>query len=198
MKQELKSKRRIEEERRIFEMTNNSNDSEILIFDGVPQDKDVYNCSIPLEYEGETYILGRVEPRTNWADSVTSLFVKKSDGRYHIVNEFNGYGLEDPFWAYINGEYIFGGNIVFKTRGVTSFYATMFYRSKNLFDWKHFAIGPGNMKDIRLVQLPEGKIGVFSRPRDKKMIEEYGSESLVGFTVIDSIDDLTPRSSRYS
>lgn len=47
------------------------------------------------------------------------------------------------------------------------------------------------MKDIRLVQLGDGRIGVFSRPRSKELIATYGSEFLVGCTVIDSLDELT-------
>ena len=36
---------------------------------------DVYNCSVPFDYDGKTYIWGRVERRSDWASSVTLLFV---------------------------------------------------------------------------------------------------------------------------
>ncbi|WP_390409124.1 DUF1861 family protein [Lacticaseibacillus jixiensis] len=47
------------------------------------------------------------------------------------------------------------------------------------------------MKDIRLVELADGRIGIFSRPRDKDVLAKYGSESMVGFTIIDSLDQLS-------
>ncbi|MFD2875915.1 DUF1861 family protein [Paenibacillus rhizoplanae] len=47
------------------------------------------------------------------------------------------------------------------------------------------------MKDIRLVALADGRIGVFSRPRGSEVKGQYGSESMIGFTVIDKLEDLT-------
>jgi hypothetical protein len=47
------------------------------------------------------------------------------------------------------------------------------------------------MKDIRLVELADGSIGVFSRPRSEEIRMKYGSESIIGFTTIHTLDDLT-------
>ena len=47
------------------------------------------------------------------------------------------------------------------------------------------------MKDIRLVKMGGTKIGVFSRPRGEHIRQEYGCESLIGFTIINSIDELS-------
>lgn len=46
------------------------------------------------------------------------------------------------------------------------------------------------MKDIRLVQLANDEIGVFSRPRGEEVREKYGSESVVGFTTVKSLSEL--------
>ena len=50
--------------------------------------------------------------------------------------------------------------------------------------------GPKQMKDIRIVQLPDGKIAVASRPQGASM-EKYGCIAKIGFTVVDSLNDLT-------
>jgi len=55
----------------------------------------------------------------------------------------------------------------------------------------YFTTGPDHMKDIRLVQLPDG-IGVFSRPRSADVEKQYGSASVVGFTRLNSIRELIP------
>jgi hypothetical protein len=47
------------------------------------------------------------------------------------------------------------------------------------------------MKDIRLLELADGRIGVFSRPRHPGIERQYGSAAQVGFTVIASLDELT-------
>jgi hypothetical protein len=47
------------------------------------------------------------------------------------------------------------------------------------------------MKDIRLVELADRRIGVFSRPRDSAITEKYGSDAMVGFTIIKSLDELS-------
>jgi hypothetical protein len=47
------------------------------------------------------------------------------------------------------------------------------------------------MKDIRLVGLKDGRIGVFSRPRNAAILKQFGSESQIGFSIIDSLDDLS-------
>jgi hypothetical protein len=46
------------------------------------------------------------------------------------------------------------------------------------------------MKDIRLVELSDNKIGVFSRPRSEEIRALHGSESIIGFTVINDINEL--------
>ncbi len=179
----------IQQLRQIYEQIKVPKDAALLEFEGV-EGKDVYNCSIPFESGGKTYILGRVEKRNEWASSVSKLFEKKDDGKWHKVNEFDPLPIEDPFCVQINGEIVVGGTHVLKERGLVKTYYGYFYRGKDIFSLRYFTTGPEYMKDIRLVQLPEGRIGVFSRPRSDEIKEKYGSESLVGFTVLNSLDEL--------
>lgn len=151
---------------------------------------DVYNCSLPFEYEGKTYVWGRVEKREEWATSVTMLFEKSPNGKFVRTPNVEALPLEDPFMTMIHGEYVLGGSHVVKEKGKIKTYYVYFYRGVTPFNLKYFTTGPDYMKDIRLVELEGGKIGVFSRPKNQEIIDTYGTVSQIGFTCIDSLDDL--------
>lgn len=156
----------------------------------MPDGRDVYNCSTPFTYEGKTYIWGRVEKRSDWATSVTFLFEQQQDGTYVRANGVDAYPLEDPFFVRIKGEYVLGGVHVVKDKKNVKTYYTYFYRGSTPFNLVYFTTGPDYMKDIRLVERQNGKIGVFSRPRCDEIMQKYGTVSQIGYTEIDSLDDL--------
>ncbi|MDF2937472.1 MAG: hypothetical protein K0Q90_2845 [Paenibacillaceae bacterium] len=54
----------------------------------------------------------------------------------------------------------------------------------------YFTTGPDYMKDIRLVELADGRIGVFSMPRNEEIRRRFGCESLIGFTTVNSLEEL--------
>ena len=152
---------------------------------------DVYNCSIPFTWDGKEYIYGRVEKREEWARSWVRLFEKTGKDEYSLVKDHMIYQLEDPYISIIQGEMVLGGTHVRKRSGNIDTYYGYFYRGKNLNDLVYFTTGPDYMKDIRLVELMDGKIGVFSRPRNEEIKRKYGCDSMIGFAVIDTLDDLT-------
>lgn len=151
---------------------------------------DVYNCSLPFEYEGKIYVWGRVEKREDWATSLTMLFEKSESGKFVRKAGVEALPIEDPFMVKIHGEYVLGGSHVVKEKGLIKTYYMYFYRGKSPFALKYFTTGPDYMKDIRLVELEDGRIGLFSRPRCQAIIDEYGTESQIGFTIVDSLDDI--------
>jgi len=161
----------------------------LLRFHGVDA-YDVYNCSIPFVWEGKEYIYGRVERREDFANSTAWLFEKVGEDEYAPVPGSMIYPLEDPFVQVIHGEMILGGTHVRKSKGEIDEFHGYFYRGRDLSWLDHFTCGPANMKDIRLVELPDGRIGVFSRHRSKEVEKEYGAEAVVGYAVIDTIDQL--------
>ena len=162
---------------------------EVLRFEGCGG-KDVYNCSVPFDFNGKTYIWGRVEKREEWATSVTVLFEQREDGVFVRAPGSEIYPLEDPFFLQIKGEYILGGTHVVKDKSKIKTYYVYFYRGKSPFALKYFTTGPDYMKDVRLVELAGGRIGVFSRPRNDEILEKYGTVSQIGYTEIDSLDEL--------
>lgn len=150
---------------------------------------DVYNCSIPFQWKGKRYMFGRVERREDFANSTAWLFEEVGKDEYAPVPHSMIYPLEDPFIAFIHGELIMGGTHVRKTQGEIDTYYGYFYRGAP--EWMtHFTCGPRGMKDIRLVELKDGRIGVFSRPRGPQVEKQYGSGAVVGFTVIKDIGEL--------
>ena len=165
-----------------------------LSFKGVETGYDVYNCSIPFSWGGTEYIFGRVEPHEKWASSVTMLFRRTGKDEWTRVPEFGILELEDPYVAWIRGELVVGGTRVMKVSGKVASYRGAFYRDnkKGPMHLEYFTTGPERMKDIRLVELKDGRIGVFSRPRGEDVRKKYGSESVIGFTTVGDLGELTP------
>lgn len=177
------------EKRLKFEETKKVYESVKLTFKGVEK-HDVYNCSIPFKMNGKTYIYGRVEKREEWANSIVCLFENSGADEWTLIPNSRHYQLEDPYIAFIENELILGGTHVRKSKNIVETFFGYFYRSEDLANMTYFTTGPNYMKDIRIVKMAGAKIGVFSRPRSKEIKEKYGSESMIGFTEINSLDEL--------
>jgi len=149
---------------------------------------DVYNISAPFYVGDRVFVTGRVEKTEAIADSQVMLFEKK-DGDWCLENEQPKFKMEDGFATHIGDELIIGGVEVYpeptKKDPEHKGYRTIFYRGKDTTSLEQFAVGPDRMKDIRLVSLPSGKIGVFTRPQG-----EIGGKGKIGYMEIDSLDDL--------
>ncbi len=92
---------------------------------------------------------------------------------------------------HIDDKYVLCGTHVLYHCGELECFYAYFYAGKDLKHLHMFTHGPKDMKDIRMVQMDDGKIGVFSRPRGEHIRAKYGSESVVGFTVIDKLSELS-------
>lgn len=157
-----------------------------LVFLGV-DDKDVYNISKSFKFNGSEFIFGRVEPRNNSEPSKVFLFKKVGnewvpDKRFIPLKD-----SEDPFISFIDKEWIFGCVEVTKIKERLN-YRTVLYKGENPHQLRKFFVGPWGMKDIRFIQLPDGKFAVFSRPQG-----ENGGRGKIGFLIIDSLEKLNER-----
>jgi len=153
-----------------------------LSFSGV-NGKDVYNITAPINYKGSRIISGRVENRDSEEDSQTMFFIESGEDNWKKILA-PVHKLQDPFWTTIDGEIVFGG-VEVEREGESLVYRTQFYRGSSIYDLKPFAEGPVGMKNIRLVELPEGNIGVFTRPQGK-----VGGTGTIGFTRIIRLENL--------
>lgn len=181
---------RLEEKKLRFEVEKKIYESCVLTFLGV-DGYDVYNTSIPFSWKGRQYLFGRVERRTEWARSWVRLFEGTGKDEWTLVGEAPWYQLEDPYISLIHDTVVLGGTHVRYNQSEILTYYGYFYKGKEIQDLYYYTTGPDYMKDIRLVELSNGKIGVFSRPRSEEILKKYRSESMIGFTVIESLEELS-------
>ncbi|KAG5484270.1 hypothetical protein CUR178_07426 [Leishmania enriettii] len=174
----------VREAKKAFEANKRVYESALLTFKGV-DGFDVYNCSVPFLYRGKKHIYGRVEKREVWAGSHVRLFEETGKDEFTAVPNGMTWCLEDPFVCKVKGEAFFGGTRVRKVSGHLLSYYCDFFRG-GIEQGLYFATGPDNMKDIRCVELADGRIGVFSRP----MTDVY---TCIGFTIIDDLSELTQK-----
>jgi len=99
--------------------------------------------------------------------------------------------LEDPYVSLIGDEITLGGTHVRMVACDIGTFHGYFYRGKDIHDMVFFTSGPEGMKDIRLIDLGS-KTGVFSRPRGEHIRQKHGSEAIVGYAEISSLNELTP------
>ena len=170
-----------------FRMTRSCASGEILRFEGVG-DRDVYNPSVPFTLDGMTIIAGRVESRGDEFSNV--MFFTESDGFWSPIEDAPVLNLQDPFVTFAGDELILGGVYV-EWEGKIAHWSTSFYRGHSIYDLKPFAHGPAQMKDVRLLQLRNGRVAIFSRPQGEPMQKRFGCIAKIGFTLVDSLEAVT-------
>lgn len=150
---------------------------------------DVYNPSVPFMWEGREYIAGRVEKRDTELSEVR-FFVREGDV-WRAAEGTVRLPLQDPFVTFVGGKLVLGGvNVTFpEVKGGDTCWQTDFYIGSP-FGLEKFLEGPKQMKDVRLAELPDGKIAVCSRPQGASM-EKYGCIAKIGFTVVNGLGELT-------
>lgn len=158
---------------------------EKLVFAGT-DNRDVYNIAAPFEDEGETVMAGRVEHRDS-EQSEIFFFVRRGD-LWHPREGAPVFPLQDPFHTRINGELIVGGVETYPHPHKEGHlgWRTVFYKGPNVARLQWFFSGPDFMKDLRLVQLADGGIGVFTRPQGVK-----GGRGKIGYTQVKTLEELT-------
>lgn len=158
---------------------------ERILFSGVGG-KDVYNIGAPFMDEGEAVIPGRVEPRDSERSQV--MFFVQRDGKWQPRHGAPVLELQDPFHCRIKGELIVGGVEIYPhpTKPDQLMWRTVFYRGARIGELREFFKGPDGMKDLRLSELADGRVGVFTRPQGEK-----GGRGKIGFTAADALEDLS-------
>lgn len=162
---------------------------EKLQFAGVGEN-DVYNISAPFEIGDRTVMTGRVEARKEWASSHILFFENQNDVWVPAHSAPTDLPLEDGSAARIGDETVIEGVEVYPNPIPSNpkeiDYRTVFYHGKNISSLEQFASGPDKMKDIRLTALPNGKIGVFTRPQGG-----VNGRGKIGYTEINNLNELS-------
>lgn len=156
------------------------------VFKGV-EGYDIYNPTAPFSYEGDKYICARVEKRDS-EESEAVFFKEEEKDVYTVAEKLPRFKIQDPCLTKIDRYYILGGTETFPHPDNPEWigWRTVFYYGENLTDLKLLAKGPLGMKDVRLVKLQNGRIGVFTRPQGEK-----GGRGKIGFTTADDLFSLT-------
>nr|WP_284236944.1 DUF1861 family protein [Paenibacillus glycanilyticus] len=156
-----------------------------LTFSGVGS-KDVYNITAPFQIDGVTVIAGRVESRDSEHSEIH--FFVEQNGTWLPKEGAPVFTLQDPFFTFIHGELVLGGVEIFPhpTKENALMWRTVFRKGKSLNELTPFFTGPDAMKDLRLVELASGEIGVFTRPQGDK-----GGRGKIGFSKVSSLEDVT-------
>jgi len=151
--------------------------------------KDIFNITAPFVLDNKYYVLGRVESREEEDNSAVMFFYYSEDTKSWVLDRDRPVlHLQDPFITKFRNNIIFGGVEARQRHNKKDLsYRTMFYRYENN-HLELLAHGPWEMKCIRFIELSNKNIALFTRPQGKK-----GGMGKIGFTIINSIDDLTHR-----
>lgn len=168
-----------------FEENQALGNGEKLVFAGVGE-RDVYNITAPFQVGEERIIAGRVEARDS--ELAELVFFAERDGVWRPRPDTQSYPkLQDPCVARVGGELVIGGvEYPVTLDSGREGWRMIFYRGRCLEDLERFLVGPDHMKDIRMVELADGRVGVFSRPQG-----EPGGRGTIGFAAVDSLEGLT-------
>lgn len=160
--------------------------SEMFTFAG-QGDKDVYNITSPFLWNGKTYLLGRVESRSN--ELSESVFFEQKDNVWHPDPAIAPYAhLQDPCITFIDGQLLFGGvRFPIECRDGSRGWRMDFYLGDSPQTLRPVFSGPEKMKDVRFRQLPGGKVAVLTRPQGEK-----GGRGKIGYVLADSLRAITP------
>jgi hypothetical protein len=132
-----------------------------------------------------TYV--RIENRNDEFSSWSAVFHHYGEKDWKLDDGLPMLRVQDACVARIQHSLIVGGvRFLARSRSFT-YFQTVFWRGDSPSDLIEFARGPLQMKDIRLVELEDGRIGVFTRP----MGGDAG-RGKVGYTEVDDLTGLTP------
>ena len=155
--------------------------SQKLVFSGFPG-HDVYNVTAPFEWKERSVIAGRVERRSEELSEI--VLFSETDGEWRPIEGAPTFpGLQDPCVTMMDGKVVLGGVRFPVTIGEDrKAWQMEFYREGLNGGFDKVLTGPPKMKDIRFLQLPDGRILVLTRPQG-----ERGGRGRIGFCVVDSL-----------
>lgn len=154
----------------------------------LPKGTHIGNPSAPFYYDGKKVICIRICTASEEDDK--SIFYYEDGDVFRQFTPAREFELQDPYIAHINGEYVFGGVKGWKVDKDKWTWLCEFYNGKTLENFSHLLSGPTLMKDIRLCETVEKKVGVFTRPQGILYRKKSGRLADIGYVEADSIYDL--------
>lgn len=170
-----------------FEQRIGVSSPRLLHFEEV-NDRDVYNITAPFELGGQLLLAGRVE-RRDCELAETIIFrhdaQREAWAPYFASRLFQN--LQDPCVAFVDGELILGGvEYPHRLPNGRLTWIMRFFRGRSLSTLRPFLSGPLRMKDIRICQMHDGQVAVFSRPQGTQ-----GGRGKIGLAIVPSLEHIT-------
>jgi hypothetical protein len=149
--------------------------------------RDVYNITSTFFDRDELIIAGRVEDRETEFSQI--VFFRQEGDIWVPHPDYSPYAMQDPFFTWIKGELVLGGVRVIADplhpNNIVA-WVTEYYRGKDIASLELFLMGPYHMKDLRLIELASGEIGVITRPQGYK-----GGRGKIGFFKVGALEEIT-------
>lgn len=150
-------------------------------------DMDGYNPSGVIPNSDQPHVYVRVEYRDDEFSSWSVPFRQTSENEWSMEPELPMLSLQDPSVAIIGGKIVVGGvRVVAKKRDYV-YFRTVLWRGDSVDSLQEFVLSPLQMKDTRLVELSDGRVGIFTRP-----MGGAAGKGKIAYTEADSLDVLTP------
>jgi hypothetical protein len=157
-----------------------------LSFGGVGS-RDVYNVSAPFVLNGERVIAGRVEPRDTEHAEIVFFREAGEDHWISIPGACRFPALQDPCITFVDSELLIGGvEYPVKLPDGRDCCQMQFFRGRRLDRMELVFKGPLRMKDIRMVEMLDGRIAFLSRPQGGR-----AGRGKIGFGVVRSLEGIT-------
>lgn len=160
-----------------------------LLFTGVG-DQDVYNISgLFTGGDGRVCLAGRVEARDS-ERSIVVVFTENDAGQWEPLPGSPPLELQDPFvFSHAGKRYLGGVEVILAgpEDGGSSRWRTVVYDHSDLAEPELAFVGPWGMKDLRFVDLADGRLGVLTRPQGGA-----DGPGRIGFTIAASLAQLGP------
>lgn len=160
----------------------------VLSFEGV-EGHDTYNISKPVGGADGSVLGVRVEKRESEHSTVVFFEPSEGPGSWRRTS-LPTLELQDPFVTRIGDDVVLGGVEIAENPDRsgpddTFVWRTRLFRGSSLGTLAPMLDGPWGMKDLRLVQLADGRIGVFTRPQGGR-----AGRGMIGFDIADTLSDI--------
>ncbi len=149
---------------------------------------DGYNPSQAVRYEGETYHYVRMEPRHDEFAYWSVPFRRLDGSRWEMEPALPMLHFQDPFVATVDGTLVVGGVSVLGKTNSHVFFETILLQGESPASLATFARSPLNMKDVRLLPLENGRIGIFTRP-----LGGDGGRGRIGYLEVDGLEQISAK-----
>ncbi|MGH2442163.1 MAG: DUF1861 family protein [Chloroflexota bacterium] len=146
---------------------------------------DGYNPSNPISDGRYPRVYVRVEPRDMEFATWSVPFRQLEADRWEMESDIPMLRLQDPFAATIHGTLVVGGVRILSKLRDEVVWETVLLKGDSPSHLQEFARSPEYMKDVRLAQLEDGRIGVFTRP--------WGTEAnsrQIGYQEVDGLGEV--------